>query len=248
MTLTAVTISAALLTACAGSSDPPVVQVGDQSISQATFRHWVKLFGYDDYVKIVGGRAPLGLISEPADDKACVAAAGQIPLVPGAKHRLSSVQLLLKCRQLHAAVKEQTLQILIPELWRSVEGRELGTSVSESEVSKLLRQVISELPSPDAFTRYLAERHWSIADERFTLKRELLVSNYGAKIRKQAAELGGGLPTTAQLVQQSFRRWSARTDCKAGYTALQCKQRHGEPNTTAPSAAELLEELSGRSS
>lgn len=248
--LLSVTLTAAVVVALGscGSSDPPVVKVGDATISKAGFEHWVRAIGYSDYTYVVGGRAPLGLVSEPADYKACVAAARQIPHPPGTRPPLKAGQLLQRCRELHAAVKEQTLTYLIPGLWRSVEAKQLGSGVSDREVSKLLAEVSAEHHSPAAFARYLANQHWSIADERASLKRELLIGNYGAKIRKRAKELGGGEQTIAQLVQQSFARWAARTDCSPGYTALQCRQRHGYPNTSAPSAAQVLEQMSGKGS
>jgi hypothetical protein len=248
--LASLTIALTGLTACGKSAeDQPVVKVGDGAITRATLKHWIPAIAYGDYVQIVGGRAPLGLVSEPANEKACVAAARQIPLPEGAK-RFSTSTLQLKCRQLHTAIKEQALTYLIPELWRALEGKELGSSVSDREVNKLLKRVsTSEYSSPAAFARYLAEKHWSISDERFELKRTLLIGNYGAKIRKRAAELGGGAQTIAQLVQQSLAKWSARTDCMPGYVAIQCKQQHGVVvDRGAPSAAQLLEQLSGKSS
>jgi hypothetical protein len=201
----------------------------------------------DDYVNIVGGRAPLGLVSDPPDYKACVASAERIPLNSERKQRLSPAQLGAKCRQLYAAIKEQALTYLIPALWRTQEAKELGTGVSDAEVTRRLQQVrYSEYPSPAAFARYLAERHWSISDERFEIKRVLLISRYGEKVRQRAAALGGGAQAVAQLVHESFAKWSAKTDCSPGYVALQCKRQHGASATSTPSPAALLIQLSGK--
>jgi hypothetical protein len=248
--LFAVAIAALALSACGKSAEEQaVVTVGKHTITKATLAHWMSAVAGSDYAAIVRGRAPLGLVSEPADYGACVSAAARIPLDPKAKGRLSSTQLQQKCRQLHTAIKEQALTYLIPGLWRTIEGEELGTGVSDREVSKELQKIrYSEYPSAAAFARYLAERHWSISDERYEIKRTLLIGNYGAKIRRQAAELGGGEPTIAQLVQQSLAKWSAKTDCAPGYTAIQCAQRKGAGAGASPSAAQLLEQLSGKSS
>ncbi len=233
------------LCSCGGSGDPTVAVVGKTKISRATLNHWMLTVVGADYQDYVAATAPLGLVSEPADYRRCVAVAKQIKpktlpaLIP------NEAVLRIRCRQLHTAVKEQALSYLISILWRVEEGAELGQNVSDRELSQRLQQATySDYKSPAAFRRFLASRHWSLADERFALKRNLLDSKFLERVKRRAAALGGGEQTYAKLVRESIAKWSAKTKCNPGYSAWQCRPG-GSTAEAEPSAAVLVEQLGG---
>jgi hypothetical protein len=233
------------LGSCGGGGEPTVATVGKTKISRSTLNHWMNTMAGGDYQELVGGPAPVGLVSEPADYSRCVAAAKQIKpkslpaLIP------NQARLKIRCRQLHRAVKEQALSYLISVLWRAEEGAELGQGVSDRELSRKLQELAyQDYKSPAAFRRFLASRHWSLSDERTLLKRNLLDTKFLERLKRRAAALGGGEATYGKLVRENLAKWSAKTKCSPGYTAWQCR-RGGSTTEADPSASVVVEQLAG---
>jgi hypothetical protein len=195
------------------------------------------------YQEVTNATAPAGLVSEPANYPRCVKAAKQIK--PKSLPALISneAQLRIRCRQLHTAMKEQALNYLISALWLIEEGAEAGHSVSDREVSGRLQQLTySQYPSPAAFRRSLASRHWSVADERYSVKQSLLEAKFLQRLQAREAALGGGQKTFVKLVNERNAKWSAKTKCSAGYTATQCRPSGSTAEATPP-ASVLMEQL-----
>jgi len=157
----------------------------------------------------------------------------------------NEARLKIRCRQLYVAVKEQALSYLISALWRAEEGAEVGQSVSDREVARQVQELAySEYKSPAAFRRLLASRHWSLADERYMLKRDLLDSKFLERLKRRLAALGGGQQTYGKLIKENVAKWSAKTSCSSGYTAWQCRPG-GSTAEADPSASVVVEELAG---
>jgi hypothetical protein len=233
------------LCSCGGSGDPVVATVGKTKISQGTLNHWMSTMVGGDYQEITGTRAPTGLVAEPADYPRCVAAAKQIKAKSPSAPVLNEARLKIRCRQLHTALKEQALSYLITVLWRAEEGAELGQGVSDREISQKLQELAyKEYNSPAAFRRFLASRHWSLADERYLLKRNLLDTKFLNRLRARAAALGGSEEALGKLAQENVAKWRAKTSCSAGYTAWQCRPE-GSGDEADPSASILVEQLAG---
>jgi len=232
------------LSSCGSSNDPVVATVGKTKISRSTLNHWMNTMVGGDYQEIIGNPAPSGLVSEPADYGSCVAAARQIK--PRPSPALNEAQLRIRCRQLHTAVKEQALSYLISALWRAEEGAELGQSVSEDELSRKLQEVAyREYKSPAAFRRFLASRHWSVADERYLLKRNLLDTKFLERLKQRSAALGGGEKAYAKLTGENISKWRAKTSCSPGYTAWQCRAEGSTGEEADPSVAAVVKEIAG---
>jgi hypothetical protein len=233
------------LSSCGGSGDPTVATVGMTKISRSTLNHWMATIVGGDYQENVGSSAPVGLVSEPADYPRCVAAAKTIKPQSLPASVPNEARLKIRCRQLYTAIKEQTLSYLISVLWRAEEGAEVGERVSDREVSKKVQELAyHDYKSPAAFHRFLASRHWSVGDERFLLKRNLLDSKFLQRLKARVAALGGGEKTYGKLVLENVAKWSKKTHCSSGYTAWQCRPA-GSTAEADPSAAVLVEELAG---
>jgi hypothetical protein len=233
------------LCSCGGSGDPTVATVGKTKISRSTLNHWMATMAGGDYQELVGSTGPVGLVSEPANYSRCVAAAKQIKPKDLPASVLNEARLKIKCRQLYTAVKEQALSYLISVLWRAEEGAELGQNVSDRELSHELQQLAyGQYKSPAAFRRFLASRHWSLADERYLLKRNLLDTKFLERLKARGASLGGGEKTYGKLVRENVAKWSAKTSCSSGYTAWQCRPG-GSTAEADPSASIVVEQLAG---
>ena len=236
------------LSACGGSGDgQTVATVGKSTITKSTLNHWMSTVVGGDYHQVVGRRAPAGLVTEPADYPRCVSAAERVVASSTAtpKPSYDHAQLLQKCHQLHKALKEQALSYLIAVLWRAEEGKEVGESVSDRELDQRVSEIrYKEYANPAQFDRYLAERNWTIGDERYLLKRNMLDDKYLARLKAQVAKLGGNEQAYGRLVRENVAKWTSKTSCSPGYRAWQCKQA-ASSKEARPSPSQLLEYLSG---
>jgi hypothetical protein len=232
------------LSACgSGAGSRVVATVGHSEITRATLDHWMTTVVGGDYHQTLNAEAPVGLASEPADYPRCVAAAAQVVPKAEGKAKLSQAQLLLKCRQLHAAIKEQALSYLIAVLWRAEEGAELKATVSDAQVTRVLTETRQkQFKTPADFNRYLAERHWTVGDERTLLKRNLLDTKFLERLKREQDKLGGGQRTYVRLVNAQLSKWTARTDCAHGYQAWQCRQ-YKRSKAAKVSPAQIFEQL-----
>jgi hypothetical protein len=228
-----------------GGGEPTVATVGKTKISRSTLNHWMSVLVGGDYQELVGRPAPVGLVSEPADYPRCVAAAKTIKPKTLPASIQNEARLKIRCRQLHTAIKEQALSYLISVLWRVEEGAELGQNVSDRELSRQVQRIAyRDYKSPAAFRRFLASRHWSLADERYLLKRNLLDTKFLERTKRRLAALGGTQDTYGKLVKENIAKWSSKTKCSPGYSAWQCRPG-GSADEADPSAAVLVKELAG---
>jgi hypothetical protein len=232
------------LSACgSGTASRGVATVGKTKISQSTLNHWMSATLGSDYHNLVRSTAPVGLVSEPADYPRCVATARTIKPKSLPASVPNEARLKIRCRQLYVAIKEQALSTLIAGLWRVEEGAELGQNVSDREVSRQVQEVAyRDYKSPAAFRRFLASEHWSLADERYLAKTNLIETKFIDRLNRHVASLGGSRQTYARLVRENVAKWSARTHCSPGYTAWQCRPS-GSTAEADPSASILVEKL-----
>lgn len=234
------------LSACGSSGQgQTIATAGKTEVSQVTIDHWMDVVLGGDYTAALDERAPDGLVSDPPRYTHCVSVAeGIVPKILG-KPKLTRTQLRQKCRQLNTAVREQALAYVLSVIWSQEEGAELGIRLpSEREISSHLRELIySQFKSPGNFQKVIARQHRSLADVRFLVTRNIIQTEIYARIRARAARLGGGKATIYRLVLQNNAKWQAKTSCRSGYRAWECKQ-YGSAGEAKPPAAVVLEELS----
>jgi hypothetical protein len=232
------------LSAC-GDSEKTIATVGKSKVSQSMLSHWMNTVIGGDYTAALLERAPEGLVSDPPRYDRCVKTAEGVERKFLGKVKLSKAQLLLKCRQLNAATREQALSYIISVLWRTEEAAELGAPISQGDVNKALRYVIyKQSKGPANFRRMLSHQLRTIADERFLLQRNILAERFLTRLKARAKELGGDeQQNLAKLARANNAKWTARTSCAPGYRAWQCKQAASLPEAPL-SPAVLLERLS----
>jgi hypothetical protein len=229
---------------CGGSGEKTIATVGKTKVSQATLSHWMRTALGGDYRATLSSTAPEGLVSDPANYPRCVSVAAQIASHGSGKAKLSDAQLRLKCQQLNAGIKQQALGYVLSVLWAIEEGNEIGSHVSESEVTQRMGQLADrDYHGPVQFARSLALLRRSVADERFLVKRNILEDRYLERIKAKAAQLGGGTSTVSKLVLENNAKWSSKTDCSPGYLAWECKQYSPSKEVLPPPVA-VLEALS----
>jgi hypothetical protein len=242
LTALAVLVFAVSLASCGGSSEKTVATVGKTKLSQATLSHWMTVTLGGDYRATLGATAPEGLVSDPVDYPRCVSVLARV-LAQAGKAKSSDAELRLKCRQLNAGIKEQALGYVLSVLWTIEEGNELGSRVSEGEVTRRMRELADrDYHGPVQLARTLATLRRTIADERFLVKRNILGYRFLERMRKKASQLGGGEKTLTKLVLEHNAKWMRKTDCRPGYLAWECKQ-YGSSKGVSPAPVTVLEAL-----
>jgi hypothetical protein len=233
------------LSACGGGEESKTVAtVGRTVVSQTTIDHWMDVVLGGDYTAALNERAPDGLVSDPVRYGGCISAAERIvPKVAG-KPGLTTIQLRKKCRQLNIAIREQALAYVLSVVWSREEGTELGIRLPDArEIDSHLRELIySQFKNPANFQKVIAKQHRSLADVRFLIKRNILQQQIYARIKARAARLGGGAKAIYEIVLQNNAKWQAKTSCRPGYRAWECRQ-YGTAGEAKPPAAVVLEQL-----
>lgn len=233
LTLACCLALAGALAGCGGGSSDSLVhlQGSSASISKATLDHWMRAKVGADFRASIGTKGPQGLVAEPADYSECAEAAKKIvPRSFTGKLKLSDAQIRRKCQELHQAVKEQALSSLIAEQWAAVEAAEAGVRISPAFLHKEYERYRAQtFPIEAELQRYLADRHWSISDVLFEVKRNLLARGLAPKFQAEVAKAGGGEAGYAKLTLEHYHAHIAKTSCKAGYVVPGCKEYREPP-------------------
>ncbi len=215
-----------------------VAQVGGTVITKAMLGHEMSTIFGGDYYEINLRPAPRALVSEPPNYPACLAQLKAIvrPLPAGSRPPVA--QLALKCQQVYQAIKLQALGVLLADQWYKGLDAAQGVTVSEAEAEHALAQVqASQFPKEGEFQSYIAERHWTVADELLLLTMDLLSTKIQEKIKTS------GEPVSEAL-NRAAATWKAQTRCRTGYVVERCSQyTTSSVNLSTPSPAVLVEQL-----
>lgn len=244
------TVTLTNLYGCGGSSSSESlthIQGSSASISKATLNHWMRAVLGGDFRQSVGTKGPVGLVSEPAKDSECVAAAKKlVPRSFTGQSKLSEAQLLQKCHELHEAVKAQAISYLLSAQTVALEAAEEGVVLSDAELHKEFARFRREAyPTEAELQQYMGERHLVLSDVLYAFKRNILSARITAKLQAKAKQSGsGGEAAFASLAVANYKGMIAKTTCKAGYVAQGCKG-YREPARPAPAPNALLEAFVG---
>jgi hypothetical protein len=227
--------------ACGGSADGPsgdiVAQVGSTPITRATLNHWMSTIVGGDYFELTSKVAPAGIVSDPPNYSRCQAIyEATSAKLPSGSPRPSAELLASKCRQLYEALKAQALNFLIETQWSVDHDAEQGIRVTSAEVNQRFKQYKAEEFSSEAqFQTYLADRRWSLSDDLFLIRKDLLSSKLIAKLsaEKRSPLVSG---------RESARRLRASTRCYTGYVVEDCTG-YKAPATPAPVPETVVDAL-----
>jgi hypothetical protein len=239
--LFAISLIAATLAACGSVSRPGigadnVAEIGNTPITKATLSHWMSALAGSDFYEHTGKRAPKGLVSDPPNYAICVSA------VQALSPSIARGQLDLKCRQLYTAIKAQALSYLITAQWQIEEGAERHIFVTEGQELQMLKRLKAEqFPRPGEFATYLANRDWTLSDERHEVKQNLTASKLLAKLEQQ--DPTGGRQAAFKLLATSATKRSGRTRCRSGYLVPGCREYKKTRESSAPSASVIIEQI-----
>jgi hypothetical protein len=250
LALVVATLAAVGVGACGGSgagSGAAVARVGDTSISKAAMDHWMATIFGGDFYELTGKVAPVGVVSEPPQLGRCVAALQRYEAAPAPSKAVAAAAALRhKCEELDSAVRLQTVGYLITADVAIGESAEQGITVGESEIQQAFKGVqAAQFPTEVKLAEYLGERHWSLKDELFLVKRDLLSQKLVTLLERKfkGADEQAAFDRYAQLAKA---RWTAKTTCVSGYVVPGCKQynaRVAAAISAVPAPAALIYEL-----
>jgi HPt (histidine-containing phosphotransfer) domain-containing protein len=236
----ALVASVVTLAAC-GSSDGgtpkgTVGMVGDIPITKTELNHWMATIIGGDFYEIARVTAPKQLVSEPPNLASCVAKLKSVAKVAGTS------ELTHRCQQFEQLLKKQAMAYLINSDVEVGEDAERHVNVSNQEIQTSFNALRREqLPTERALQEYLTQRDWSLSDEIFLVKRNLL----GNKLLQKVHQELGPKASEAQLdayYKQLGVKWTGKTSCDPGYVVEGCKQYVAPQTPSSVSPASVIEE------
>jgi hypothetical protein len=226
-----------------------VAQVGGSRITRSELSHWMATIVGGDYDENLHHPAPRGLVSDPPDYAKCISAIETLgpPANTAETPQQAHATLQSDCQKLYQDLKQQTLSYLIHGLWSVEEAAEYGIAVTNAQIQQTLTRIKKErYASPAAFAALLANREWSLSDELYLIKRDLLYAKLGAKhnelLHKTTNASGVALERIVFLHElEEIKRWKGRTSCTPGYVVPECAHYSGAGTTSSPNS--LLEQI-----
>ncbi len=253
LSVLAIALVTTTLAACGGDSPKTipsnsVALVGSTPITKATLNHWMNSIVGGDFWERFQKRAPIGLVSEPANYATCEAGAKTLTATSKRKPPFTSAEISQKCHQLYLAIREQSLLFLINVLWRIEESKEKGITVSDAEAAKNSHEYSAKFyPKPGQYEAFLANHEWAASDELYQIKRNLLTTKLREQVTgrsSQKEETPQGRAKFMSYVVANIKKRTAETRCRADYAVSTCRG-YKEPASAIPPPVTILEELVG---
>src|SRR5271165_936947 len=170
------------LSACGGIPGNAVVQVNGNSITKATFAHWLGIAAASSAT--TAGAKPI--VPEPPDYTACIAHLKELAPKP-AKGQTAPTEAQLKseCEQQYKSLQTEVLGFLISSEWVLGEAAHLGVKVTDKEVEKQFATVKNEqFPKAAEFEKFLKTSGQTVSDLLLRVKLNLLSTKIQQKISK----------------------------------------------------------------
>lgn len=135
--------------------DGVVARVGEETISEREFRHWLRIG--------VRGQGPRPIPLEPPRFERCVAA--ELRKLEEGEPTPSRRELRLRCRTRYEALRTSTMLLLVHGVWTHQEAAARGIAVRPEQVRRALeRQKREEFPTERAFRAFLRSSGMKEAD------------------------------------------------------------------------------------
>jgi hypothetical protein len=171
----AVCLAAVGIAACGGGDhDPAIAQVGSFTITKSLLDQWMVPTVGEDFYAVTSRQAPVGLAAEPADYQACVTTLKKLTPIAGdgpPQPQPTVSDLEGRCRQLHEAIRYQTLTFLVKAYWSINFAASHGVTATGSEVQQQLERVKAiQYPAPGQLQNYLTSRRRTLQQQLFDLK------------------------------------------------------------------------------
>jgi foldase protein PrsA len=172
-------VLAAVVAGCGGVPGNAVATVDGNTITKATFAHWMNVAAKS------GGQASTA-IPKPPDFAACVAAKRKaLPKPAKGQPQTTDAQLKTQCQQEYQALRDQVLQLLVSFQWIQGEAKDLGVKATDAEVQKQFNtQKKASFPKEADYQKFLKQSGQSEQDILMRVKLDVLSNKIRQKVTK----------------------------------------------------------------
>ncbi len=163
-----------------------MVRVGDTTIKNTTFKHWMTVAAISAQGAGQTGAKPKVTIPEPPEFKACIANKVKTAPKPAkGQPEPTTAQYKTQCKQEYEGLRDQVLQFLISAQWISAEANDQKIKVTDKEVNKQFQTTKKQsFPKEADFTKFLASSGMTMQDLLFRVKLDTLSNKLREKVTK----------------------------------------------------------------
>lgn len=177
LALCALALPATVLAACGGGvPGNAVAQVGDSSVTQTDFQHWLRIAAISSQAQTPGATPGQVAVPDPPAFTKCIAQKrATAPKPAKGQPSPTDAQFRAECQQQYAGLRDQVAQFLITADWFNGEASDRGLQVTDQQVAKRYQQTKKQQwPTPQAFAQFLQRSGYTPADIMFRIRLGLL--------------------------------------------------------------------------
>jgi foldase protein PrsA len=185
--LGAVFFASIALSSCGGGiPGDAVVQVGSNSVTKASFTHWLTIAAASSSQAAPGQTAPKPVVPDPPSFTACIAHLEAIAPKPAkGQAKPTAATLKSECQQQYTALQQQVLGFLISSNWVIGEASSLGVKVTDKEVEAQFEKIKKQQFSKSGeFEKFLASSGQTVSDLLLRVKLNMLSQKIQQKVSK----------------------------------------------------------------
>jgi hypothetical protein len=218
-------------TAGVGLTRGVVAVVGGHAVTSSLLDGWMREQAGEDFYLSARRTMPAGLVSEPENVPACVAAVRAFAPSSGQ----GELQLDTRCNALYRGVRREALGYLVSSLWASDFAGAHGLAVSDGAFEREFAHYrVTRYNGEANFMRVLASRTRTLSQERFVLRDDMVSRNLLPKL-----EAGPASPLAKDAVLDA-----ATATCPAEDLVEHCKGYNpSTPSASGPSVRAVMEEI-----
>ena len=187
----AAVVSAGFLSACGGDNVPgdSVVRVGDATIKNTTFNHWLKVAAISSASQTqttTGAKGPVVQIPDQPDYKKCIAnKKATAPKPAKGQPTTTDAQYKTQCKTEYQGLRDQVLQFLISAEWLQGEAKDEGIKITDAEVNKQFATIKKQSFPKDAdFKKFLSTSGMTMDDLLYRVRIDTVSNKLRDKITK----------------------------------------------------------------
>lgn len=178
--------------ACGGddssSNDVPsnaVASVDGDAISKTDYDRWAGITA-----KSASAQGGTAVVPDPPSYARCVAALQEQARSVRGQRVPSTTALRAQCRQLDTQIRQQTMALLIQAIWFEKEAKDLGVTVTDADVQRVLTQTRRQsFPRRGDYERFLRTSGMTDRDVLFRLRINELGTAISRKIERSAGDV-----------------------------------------------------------
>lgn len=170
------------LAACGGGvPGNAVVKIGDDTIKQTTFDHWLKVAAQSQAQQ--AGQVGAVTVPDPPDYKQCVAQKLKTAPKPAkGQPKPTEKQFKQQCEQEYTSLRDQVMNFLISAAWIQGESHDQGVKISDADVKKEFDQQRQQsFPKDSDYLNFLKNSGYVQED----LLYRILVQDLSNKLREK---------------------------------------------------------------